>query len=359
MERKVWIKTSIGIRFPNCYIFLVGPPGGGKTVLTSLVKRMWMELEGHFLASDSLSPASLRDEMREAERRFMAEGLNLIQYNALAIGIDELGVLIPAYERELINQLVAWWDCEPFRERKRTKEVNYSIPKPSLNILGGCTPNFLKETLPEGAWDQGFCSRSLFIYSGETFPRDLFMESVIDKKLIQDLTFDLKQVAKLYGEMTFQRDAAEALNAWHLAGGEPRPDHPKLQNYNTRRTLHILKLMMVANASRGGDLILSLEDYRLAMDWLAEAEVLMPDIFKAMATGGDARVIEELHHYVYTLHVRDKKPVPEPRLINFLAERAPAHSVGKILEVVIRMGILLESYDPKLGRCFTPRPRKH
>lgn len=317
-----------------------------------------MELEGHHVASDSVSAASLRDELHEADRRIFPESLNLVHFNALKIAIDELGQMIPAYDHELINQLTAWYDNHPFKERKRSKDISYKVDKPQINMLAGCTPSFLRDTLPEGAWDQGFTARGLFIYSGETFPKPLFLEDTIDQQLQNNLINDLRVIGNLYGKAVFIPEVAKIITAWHMSHGEPRLNHPRLQHYNTRRTAHLIKLCIIAACSRGNDLIISLEDYQQAMDWLTEAELYMPDIFKAMASGGDQRIIEELWHYAYMTHMKDKKPIPEARLINFLRERAPAHSVGKILEVCVRAEIFREAIEPSIGKCYVPRARK-
>ena len=47
LERKVWIETELGHLYPNLYVFLVSPPGVGKTVLTSMSIRAIKALSGH------------------------------------------------------------------------------------------------------------------------------------------------------------------------------------------------------------------------------------------------------------------------------------------------------------------------
>ena len=359
LERKVWIRSMKSNLYPNLYAVLAGPPGVGKTEVTWRVRDLWTSLEDHHVAASSLTSASLIDDLRDATRRIIRPQSvpSVIQFNSLLICSNELGVLIPAYENDFMNKLTDLYDCKPYSERRRTKELNFKINDPQLTILAGTTPSYLNNIIPEGAWDQGFMSRTLLIYSGETQLRDLFSEESEDKTLQKELRAQFKSISELYGKMTFTEEAARLVNNWHLSGGEPRPDHPKLAHYLTRRTVHVLKLCMIAAAAELS-LVIDQSHFERAMDWLLEAEMHMPDIFKSMAAGGDSRVIEETWHFVYTIYMKEnQRPVAEQRILHFLQERTPAHNVLRILEVMIRAGILKEQLE-KTGKAFKPAGRK-
>lgn len=95
---------------------------------------------------------------------------------------------------------------------------------------------------------------------------------------------------------------------------------------------------MVAALDRSNSLILTVDDFNRAMGWLLEAEVLMPDIFKAGAPSGDAQAMDEIFHFVL-LHA-SAGPVPEHKIINRARELVPAHSVLRVLEVMERSGMI-------------------
>src|SRR5690606_1973720 len=109
-----------------------------------------------------------------------------------------------------------------------------------------------------------------------------------------------KHIFSVTGELKFSEDAANALNNWHMAGGPPAPDHPRLVNYSSRRTAHLIKLCCVASLARADDKVITLDDYQTALDWLIDAEFMMPDIFKALVVNGDMKAIEECWHFAYT-----------------------------------------------------------
>jgi len=357
LERKVWTISIFGTTYPNLFVFFVAPPGVGKGLLTNRIIDLWEKLEDQYLASTSVSRASMVDDLRDAERRLIrpSETPSIISFNSIKIASNELAVLIPAYENDFMNVLTDIYDGHSFSERKRTRDLKYKLDAPQITLIAATTPSYLSSLLPEGAWDQGFLSRTLLIYSGETILKELFGEEIKKAATWKSLVHDLKIIADLYGKMSFTPEAAAAIGAWHRAGGPPRPDHPKLVNYCTRRTAHLLKLCMVASVSDSDDLVITVAHYQRALDWLLELEVSIPDIFKSMAVGGDSAVIKDCWHFAYKTYLKDKKPIPEYRIITFLQERLPAHSVMRLLEVMVRAQILKESLEPKVGKAYVPK----
>lgn len=356
LERKVWVHTYGRDLYPNLYTILCGPPGVGKTVLTDTARELWTKLDGHRVAPSSVTKPALIDELHDAKRDIIQPKLtpSHIQFHSLKIASNELGVLIPDYVNDFMSVLTDIYDGKPYGERRRSKDIQISMERPQINLLAATTPSYLKGMLPEGAWDQGFLSRCLIIYSGESMLRDLFTDSKLSEAQLNELVSDLRIIGSMYGKMDWEPDAAAAINNWHLAGGEPKPDHPKLQHYNTRRTAHLLKLCMVACAASTDSMHISLDHLHLAMDWLVEAEHYMSDIFKAMTTGGDGRTMEEAWYFAYHQWMKDQKPIPEGVLYQFISERAPAHSVARIIEVMTKSEILRQVITPT-GTGFVPR----
>jgi hypothetical protein len=359
LERKVWVR-SLGSRlFPNMYTVLVAPPGVGKTEITWRIRKLWEGLEDHHIASTSVTKASLIDELADANRRWVdAKAADPVtHFNSLLMCINELGVLLPAYENEFMNTLTDLWDCKHYSERRRTSKIEIDIDNPQLNLVAACTPSYLMHVLPEGAWDQGFLSRTMLVYSGDRQLRSLFAESAFDEEEFNSLRDGLMDIANLFGEMRFEKAAAEAMDNFHLTDGEPRPDHPKLLSYNIRRTVHMLKLCIVFSVSRSDQLVVTLEDWQRAYDALIEVELHMPDIFKAMSQGGAGKTMEEAWHFIFTTHAKEGKPVLKHRLINFLQERVPVHNIQTTIDMM-EQGKMIEKRLTPGGEAYVPRGRK-
>jgi hypothetical protein len=362
LERKVWVRTMGSNVYPNMFVLLVAPPGVGKTEITWRVRALWEGLEDHHLASSSVTKASLIDELAAATRRWVilkpVPGENPVDsFNSLLMCINELGVLLPAYENEFMNTLTDLWDGKGYSERRRTSKIEHNIKKPQLSLLAACTPSYLVHVLPEGAWDQGFLSRTMLIYSGDRQLRSLFAENEFDKGAWDKLARGLESMAALYGEMKWTADAAQLIDAFHMRDGAPKPDHPKLMSYNIRRTVHLLKLCIVASVSRSDELLITDEDFHRALDWLTEAEVTMPDIFKAMTQGGAGKTMEEAWHFIFTTHARENKPVMKHRLIQFLQERVPVHTIETTIKMM-EEGNMIEPILVATGKAYKPRGRR-
>jgi hypothetical protein len=358
LEQKVWVRTKGSDLFPNQYIVLVGPPGIGKSAILSVAEKFLRTVPNLFVAPSSVSDASLIDSLFDAKRSIVRinETPNHIEFNHLTVIASELGVFLPEYDRLFMNTLTKLYDGEHYEQRRRTKGIHITMPRPQLNLVGGTTPSYLNSFLPEGAWDQGFTSRTVFIYSGATTNTPIF-ESISnpnhDEFIYNNLVNDLKSIGSIFGKFDWDEGSVEAITKWSDAGLVPVPQQPKLLHYNSRRLAHLIKLCIIACATRTNEKQIWLEDYQTALDWLLEAEATMPDIFLNSGIGGDSKAIDDAWFFVYSTYSKTKTPIFETRLYEFLRQRVPSHNVARVVEVMVRSGMLrvepvrgLQAYVP-------------
>lgn len=361
-ERKVWLVTAKGKLYPNQYILLVGGAGIGKSLCTSLVFDLLNEIRTPetplHLAPTSVTKASLVDALAEAERRIVRplEMSGVLSFNSLTIVPNEFGVFLPSWEGDFMSSLTDLWDCKHYSETRRTAKINITIPNPQLNMFSATTPAYLNNLLPEGAWEQGFMSRILIVFSGEIIHTDLFSYDLLSggNQDYDNLVHDLREMYSTFGEMAVSDEAKEAINEWSRQGGPPVPSHPKLTSYCARRAAHLLKLCMIAAMASDSAKIITLDHFAEALDWLVQLETFMPDVFKSMKTGGDGRAIEECWHYAYEVFMKTKQPVPEHRIVQFLQERVPVHNIARILDVMERSQLLQKKYADNGGLGYEP-----
>lgn len=358
LERKVWTVTRASRLYPSFFIVLVGPAGVGKSISMAAMRPLLEQLEDHHLGPTDVTGAALIDALVDATRTIVdfSKTPPSTTFNALTVLSSELTTFLPEWDTKFLSLLIDLWDGSPIKEHKRTKDRKNVIAKPILNFLACTTPSSLGTLLPQNAWEGGFMARVIPIFSGEIIIPNPWEVVDLSESVFGHLAQDLKTIGKLTGEIKFSDEAKTFILRWLKTGTEPRPDHPNLLTYVTRRPTHLYKLCMIACAARSDRLVISLEDAQLALDWMVEAETWMPSIFKEMTSGGARRVMEETWHHVYHLWIKHKKPIPEARVVAFIAERTDPHLVARIIEVMERseaLKVVIESN----GKCYMPKAK--
>lgn len=334
---------------------LVSPPGIGKSAIISHADKLLRNISEIFIAPSSVTSASLIDTLSIAVRTVFHPTPTV--FNSVQVFSSELQNFLPAYEASIMGELTKLYDCELYEERRRTGKVQHvKIDNTQLSILAGTTPSYLNGFLPEGAWDQGFMSRTIMVFCDEAVNTAMFGtgEDEEHKQLYQDLLNDLRVVFKYFKQMTWTEMAQQAIMDWINNGEKPKPEHNRLLHYNTRRRVHLLKLSMVACIARGDtELVVTPDDFTVALDWLLEVEALIPDIFKSMVVTGEARIMQDAHFHLVQIHKGLNKPVPEHYLVSFLKDRIPSQNISKVIETMVKSRMLKQEFNSPLP-CYTP-----
>lgn len=360
LERKTWVRTAGSNLYPNLYTILVSPPGKGKSRAINAVRDMWKCLPEHRIAASDVSKASLIDDLADGERNIIRPGSNppVYSFHSLLVASLELGVLLPEFANDFMNTLTDLYDGYHYSERKRTKSLMIEMKAPNLHLLAGTTPNYLSNLLPIGAWDQGFLSRVILVYDAESVKKSMFANDAFSPTQRKELEDDFKEIGQLFGEFSFTEEVMETFDAWYMGDMAPVPSHPKLRNYNTRRPAHLLKLMMVSSVNQGSDLVIGIEHFRQAFDWLVDAEAAIPDIFKDMASGGDEQVMEEVWHFLFQYQARfPGKFAPQALVYRFVASKVPAYNIENILNMMEKADMLSTEAIRGQGLVYKPKEK--
>lgn len=335
LEQKVWMMSPTEL-YPNLYTMLVGHPGVGKTRSIHAATKYANQIQDFNPCPPSVTSASLVDAL-VAHKRFLPtykKNESAIEYNSMLIAADEFGVLLHKWDNQMVALLSAFYDTTPYGEQRRTSDIKIKMQRPLLSILSGSTPSNLMKFMPEGAWDQGFSSRIIMVFSDERIITDIF--APVEATLSKDLIHDLEIINSTYGQCEFTAEFREATMAWRHDDMAPAPTHPKLLHYATRRLAHMLKLAMISSIDRGHSLLLTKADFDRAKGWLLEVEERMPEIFKAGAVHADAAAMDDVFHLILT---NDRGKGVAGYIVNrWLAERLPIHSVERALITMVNAG---------------------
>lgn len=353
LQRRVWILSMGEPVYPNLYIILCGPPASGKGVAIGPGKDMLNSINDVYVGSASLTGASLADELDEATVSILTPQGHAENFNALSIIAQELGVFLPAYDHSMLNILTDVYDCKGYSERRRGSKKRIDMPNAHLTILGGTTPAYLQNVLPENAWDEGFMSRTILVYGQGQKPGEITEEALpAATGLEESLRAGLTAIHNRHGRITWDRPALLAFNKWYTGGANPTPSHPKLYSYLGRRHFNLMKLCLIHAMSRHAEQI-QLQDFELSLDLLLETEDAMPDAFKAMKSGGEQQVMKEAVHYLQQMVFRTQGPVLHPKLVRFLQERVPAQSIDRMIQVLIAAELIRQEHTPH-GPAYRP-----
>lgn len=350
LERRCWTFSGRSLLYPNMYILLVAPPGVGKSQAISEVYNFWNTLGTLNIAHSSLTKAALVDQlaskMNSADVPLVGGGSEMYIYHSLCGAISELGVLLPKHDLEFLNTLNDLYDCpEKYSELRRSKGEPLIIDKPHFHMIAGTQPGFMAEILPETAWRMGFTARCIMVYSGEAIKPQLFSGDGLDQELRKILSRDLESIMQLKGTFVWNTEAQLVMNEWYTKKADvTAPTHPRLQTYNVRRHMHVMKLAMIFSAAESSDMIVKDHHVQMAISTLAEAEKVMPQIFLEMVTSPDEAIINEAFNWLVSqYHSNGKKPIMPYQFMHFLASRVPANKIKYIVETMNQSEMIMPS----------------
>jgi hypothetical protein len=364
LERRAYIKTGAGELYPNMFILLVAPPGVGKDFAINPARELWSMSNKLNIAPSAMTHKGLIDHLADSnvQQSYVDAQGKFVNYHSVLVSVPELGVLVPGHDLAFLSTLNDLYNCPKlYEERSRMKGEPLRIENPHIHIISGTQPKYIGTLFPEEAYGMGFTSRIVMVYWGTPTKRGLFTSNKYDEKMKGTLAQDLTKITNIKGEFYIEDDAKEAIEHWHETGSdEDKPVHSKLMHYNARRIMHVLKLAMAYSVSRSDSMIITLDDFNQAKETLLDAEHDMPEIFKEISSGGNAGELEEGFHFIMRLYTKTKKPVPEHKLVHFLATKVPANQISFLVETMVRSAMLeVKSPDglnlPGRERYFIPK----
>lgn len=358
LERRVWTETGRGLLFPNIFAILCGFPASGKTIAVNEARKHWMSLSPDLhVGPDNPSKAAFLHALEHSSRTY-SNGIGAVIFSAMSMPSSELGVLFQNGDDDFFHALTKLYDNEDKFEAPRTTQKSVNIDRPTVNLLGGATPDFLGQTFPEIAWSQGFTSRLIFVYGRELDDNSWDMFEKRTKTTQGMLHGDLRRIFELCGEFSWEPAARDALNKWRQDKLEPIPEHPRLLYYRGRRITHVLKLSMISAVSYHQSLTVTLADFERGRKWLLDAELTMPDVFRAMRAKSDEQLMREAREYLYSMYsgvVREKRvPIADKVLQEFLHERATSDKVPGVIRGMERSDMIRPGPVPG---TWVPQPK--
>ena len=112
--------------------------------------------------------------------------------------------------------------------------------------------------------------------------------------MLNNLRNDLSHIAKMYGPMTFHKDAFDKANEDIFHNLKPKPIDPHLSEYCQRRVSHFLKIAISISASRRSSREIMLEDWELTKEIMFEMEQHMPKALEGFGMARTGRIAHDM-----------------------------------------------------------------
>ena len=322
MGRRVWYSMANYDIRSNNFIVLIAPPGRNKSVslilpFTKVFSRLTTpvgttEDDQNFnsgldqyglrnyplyVVQDRITPEKLAVDMTKITRldlRLSSPAMDEFYDSSVTLVTSEFGTFMGRHERYLQMFMTDMWDSKAEYSHKTKTSGEYIIKGPCLNWLACATPEQFVDNLPEDARSQGLLSRMLPIYyDGDRIPQSLIQERVSDNT-VDNLREDLADIAKMYGPMTFDKDAFKIVDEDIKAGIPPEPTDNHLSEYVQRRVSHFIKIAIAVSASRRSTRKIMLEDWEFTKELMFAAEKQMPKALEGFGMGRTGRIAHDM-----------------------------------------------------------------
>jgi len=279
LSRKVWHKWD-GLIYPNFFICLVGPSGEARKGTAMRPGGDFLDEQEIYTAAESTTRESLIEQLELGGKTFTTPDGEVLVYSAITVYSEEFTVFLNHRDERFLADLCDLFDCKR-RWRYQTKRSGSNhIRNVFMNLIGATTPKTLRESLPNTAVGGGLMSRIILVYADKgrlvIFPD----EHAPDHDLLRKLAHDYQDIQMLAGEFTFDEGWRSLYERWYPKQKEELVFNNEYANsYSSRRSLHLRKLCMICNVSRGGQGVITAEDFKRAHSLLIETEANMGQVF--------------------------------------------------------------------------------
>ncbi len=343
LQRRVKLQLGHIKIFPNMYIALVGAAGKTRKGTAIGPYRHLLEEAGINICSESISTAKLISRLKNSVQHYdiMLDGLPQINYHcSLTLIAPELSVFIGYQEKKFLATLADWWDSHDIWTYETISRGTDEIQGVWFNFLGGITPELLQTALPQDAVGGGLLSRMILVYSDTRGPTIVFPEITAKQLEMQDKLLNrIDNLILMKGEFSWSDSAKKVYSDWRLQTVEHPPFSDfNLIGYNERRAVHLLKLMMVMNASREGDMLLTIEDFDNALELLEATEQGMPRALRGVGARDDSAVVAKIINILET-----RKTMTQKMLYQTFMYDASKQMIDEVIETLIQSGAIVLS----------------
>lgn len=337
LGRNYWLPFGKFRIFPNIYMMMIGNPGTRKNTAARFAKDLISDAGyRNFSANKTRKEKFLADLAGLTETDLAANNTNGRGKGSKNVVFDELfrgdptdpselneevpegtearevfivapefNTFLPPGDMEFLSDLGELWDWDDIKHfwtyrLKNSKQVH--IYQPTISLLGGNTHDGFKDMFPAQSLGQGILSRIILVH-GERSENKITWPEEPSKSLELDLVKSLVAMrVAITGAANVTFQAKNALDLIYRTWRDL--EDQRFKHYSTRRFTHLLKLCLIASATRLSTTI-DMPDVLLASSLLSFTEAGMS---KALGEFGKSRNSEAANKLMSALY-ETKKPM--------------------------------------------------
>jgi hypothetical protein len=246
LGRSSWINFGIGLIYPNQYIMLMGSPGTRKGSAMGPGKRLLKTVGFGRFSADKTSKERFLMDMKQYDEVVGLEDIENLTMDAPAesyIMSGEFTDFVGQGNMEFITMLTNLWDNLEKYKQPKIAGKSVEVEKPTVNLLGGNTPDGFALAFPPEALGNGFLSRTLLIHADPTANRIAWPEALDELRLHSLANRMLEAKTMMAGQIAVSA-AARAVGK-EIYEKEIPVDDPRFTHYQQRRFIHLLKIALL------------------------------------------------------------------------------------------------------------------
>lgn len=357
LQRKVFLQWEKRV-YPNMYIILVGPSGKCRKGTAMYPGEDLLRRVGVPLAAEAITREALIKEMERAQEGAKLSMSEITLHSSLTVFSKELTVFLGYSNMSLMSDLTDWYDCSNVWTYRTKNAGTNELINVFMNLIGATTPELIQSTLPRDAIGGGLASRIIFVYEnkkGKVIPAPFLTQA--DDDLYEKLFVDLSEISMITGEFEINKEFLDHYTEWYVKQEENPPfQDDRFSGYFQRRAHHALKLSMILTASKGNDMMMTVETLKKAINILERTEVKMPMVFRGMGASEYAAITDKVMH---TIARAGDEGITTSRLLELHYYDADKYTLDRIIATLDSMNFLERTIEGTSTTLkYTPKKKR-
>jgi hypothetical protein len=218
-----------------------------------------------------------RKDYYEYDEKLGRNITKIYTHSSIAFCLEEVSSVFKKKTEDVMTFLQQGYDCGDYKKDTKTQGID-RIQKCCINLIGGTTPNTMRRLFGNNLLNEGYASRSIFLYEVKDRKTALFIPELNDtqRQYEKDILEHIKKLSQLYGQVTMSGETIEWLEDWWKRVQLQRVNvNEKLLDYYARKKIHAIKMGVAIHFSESTDMFIKLECFQRAIKMLDEVEKRM------------------------------------------------------------------------------------